>query len=324
MKRLFGVVRHLLPWFSLVLGVTSALWMNRRPERAWLIASAAGAGWLVLGAAAILQGIDPKRLARHRKLVHHAARFSMRAAAQSLVQLCIFFSVPFFVRASSVTGHYVFDALLITVGALTLWDPLYSAILDRPPLGAVLQAIAAFAGLDCVLPVLGLSNRMSLAIAALTAAIGLPFAAAMAAPPESRRRHTIVALCLGIWIPLGLAFGGTRFIPPAPLRLAAGMIGTKIQDRTVLDPTTELSTVPNQLVCFTAIDAPRGLRDKLRHAWHHDHTRFAPLELEVRGGRDQGFRTWSYKHNLKPGKWTCTIETESGQLLGQLTVLIGN
>jgi hypothetical protein len=296
--------------------------MNRRPERAWLIAAAAGAGWLVLGAGAILQGIDPKRLAKRRAMVAHAARFSMRAAAQSLVQLCIFFSVPFFVRASSVPAHFVFDAVLIFVGALTLWDPLYAALLDRPPAGAVLQAIAAFAGLDCVLPVLGLSNRLSLAAAALTAAIGLPFAAAIAAPHRSRLMPTLLAAAVGALLPIALLAGGARVVPPAPLRLAHGALGTKIAERTVLDPTTELQTVPDQLVCFTAIDAPRGLRDKLRHVWHKDKTKVSTLQLEVRGGRSEGFRTWSYKHNLSAGTWSCTVETESGQLLGRLTIHI--
>jgi hypothetical protein len=318
-----ALIHFAMPWISLALGVSSAVWMDRRPERAWLVALAAGAGWLVLGAFAILRGVDPTRLRGKRALVARAAHFSTLAASQSLVQLCLFFAIPFFGQASAVPVHFGFVGLLVAAGTATLWDPLYRAILHQRIAGAALQGLATFAGLDCVLPVLGLSNQDSLYIAALAAAAGLPLAALLTAPPGARLRHAAIAFSVGALLPVALALGAARFVPPAPLRYVEGAIGTQVVERRVIDPSSVLEVVPGQLVCATAIAAPRGLHDRLRHVWRRDGVRVGEVPLEVRGGRTQGFRTWSVKHNLAAGQWSCTVETETGQRLGQAEIRLG-
>jgi hypothetical protein len=119
--------------------------------------------------------------------------------------------------------------------------------------------------------------------------------------------------------------GGAQAIPPAPLRFVAGALGTEVAERTLLDPTSSFAEVPSQLVCWTAIAAPRGLRDRLRHVWLQDGVRKSEAWLEVRGGtRPGGFRTWSYfRHGVGPGEWTCVVETEAGQRLGRVSARIG-
>jgi hypothetical protein len=71
------------------------------------------------------------------------------------------------------------------------------------------------------------------------------------------------------------------------------------------------------------IASPRGLRDHLRHVWRQNGAWRGEILLEIRGGRPQGFRTWSTFRNISPGKWTCTVETESGQRLGRVTARVG-
>src|SRR5262249_54985104 len=48
MKQRPSTIRRVLPWISLALGIGSAFYMDRRPERAPLVALAAAAGWLLL------------------------------------------------------------------------------------------------------------------------------------------------------------------------------------------------------------------------------------------------------------------------------------
>jgi hypothetical protein len=296
-------LRPFLPWFSLAFGVFSAVTMDRSPRRAWLVALAAGGGWLLLGACALVERVDGARLGRFGALLVKALRGSTFFAAQSLMQLCFFFALPFFVQATAVPAHWPFVALLIAASLLTLWDPLHAASVRHPLAGAALQAFATFVALDCVLPILGFSNRSGLLLAAAGTAIGLPLAAALGSEArQQRRRRALRGLGVGVALMVVLALGGARLVPPAPLRLTQAAI--------------DASTAAQELRCETAIAAPRGLRETLRHVWSHDGARRAEVELEVTGGRLRGFRTWSTKRAPEPGRWTCAVETELGQTLG--------
>ena len=51
------------------------------------------------------------------------------------------------------------------------------------------------------------------------------------------------------------------------------------------------------------------------------------IELEIRGGREAGFRTYSVKQNFGPepsGTWSCAVETASGQFLGERRIVIAS
>lgn len=51
------------------------------------------------------------------------------------------------------------------------------------------------------------------------------------------------------------------------------------------------------------------------------HRRWADMgrvELPVRGGRGEGYRTYSIKTGVIPGAWRVDVETETGALLGRL------
>jgi hypothetical protein len=302
-------LKPILPWVSLALGLASAFWMNRKPERAPLVALAASGGWLLLAALAILESATSK--------AGRAARVGAALGSQSLVQLCLFFSAPFFARAAAIPSHYVFVAIVGVAGAITLWTPLSEATIRHPILGATLFAIATFAGLDCVLPLLGFSNKIALWIAVGWTAAGLPLLALARGTP------LLVPLLTAIAIAIGFFAGGARFVPPAPLRFVEGQMGTRVSERRVIDPSTNFEKIPDQLVCFTAIFAPRGLKDHLRHVWRQEGAARGDVALEVRGGRPQGFRTWSTHRGVTAGNWSCTIETESGQRLGRVSAHVG-
>jgi len=309
-------LRRLLPWGSLVLAIVSAVSMDRRPERARLIAAAAVAGWLALGMVALFDGMELARLPRFGAWLARTARASTAMGAQSLIQLCLFFALPFYVRAAAVPEQYGFVAVLGAAAAVTLWTPLCAAVLRRPALALVLQGAAAFAALGCVLPLVGVSLRWSLAAAAGAIVVGAPFVVT---------RHRLVATMVTAVALAGAALGGAaRLIPPAPLRFVSGGIGTRVVDRALVDARDAFDRPPERLLCLTAIAAPRGLKDRLRHVWRRDGVRRATAALDIRGGRAQGFRAWSTQRNPAPGTWTCTVETETGQELGRVTVTVGS
>lgn len=321
--------RALLPWGSLILGIVTGVIMDRSPERAPLVAVAAGVGWFAISGILIGGKLVAERLERRRQLAHKLADFSHFVGMQSLTQLCVFFSLPFYARAASLTlGHAIFLVLLGAVGAVSLWDPLYEAVLKRPVTRAPVQAFATFAGLNCVLPVIGLSNRSSLYVAAAWTFLSSPLLAALGRRSQDAKGRTrLLQAGAAALIPGLLLIGASAAIPPAPLRLTEKGIGSTVTDRALVDPTETFEGAPEALVCFSAIAAPRGLRDELIHVWRQNGAVRDRIPLEVVGGRDAGYRTWSKKRNLGAdpfGKWTCTVETTTGQVVGRARARIAS
>ena len=312
-------IRRGLPLLSLLLGLASALLMDRSPDRAVRIAIAAAVGWLLWPALLVLGRREAKtRLAR-------AARSGSLAGAQAAAQLSLFFALPFYVKAlAGGAGRVAFVAALGLASAATLWDPLAAWLLSRPLPGALLQAVASFAGLNVVLPVLGLSNRASLLAASCAAAVGGPLVALL-----GTRGRVAVRLAGGVAVgaalPLALLVGAARVVPAAPLELKRAAIGTRLDGLELADAAASLPAPPAQLAGATAIAAPRGLADRLVHVWRKDGAAVDRIPLVVRGGREAGFRTHSVKKHLgaRPeGRWRCSVETESGQLLGSAELSI--
>jgi hypothetical protein len=301
-----------MPWISLGLGIFSMLAMDRTEKRAPLIAIAAAGGWLLMVLLSILES------ARSQALLARAARAGAALGSQSMVQMCLFFSAPFYARASSIPAHWAFVGVIALAGLLTLWSPLLDSAMRHPVAGAPLLAVATFAGFNCVLPLLGFSNRDSLLIAVAATAGGSILIALF------RRAGRIAALVVAAAMIAAYMYGGARFIPPAPLRLQDPQMGTSVVERRLAGGDVAYDQPPAQLVCYTPIVAPNGLRDHLRHVWRQDGVKRMAISLEVRGGRDKGFRTWSTYHGPAPGHWTCTVETESGQLLGRVSARVGS
>ena len=72
---------------------------------------------------------------------------------------------------------------------------------------------------------------------------------------------------------------------------------------------------------YSAIFSPRNLNITIIHEWqHYEEARREwkterVVNLPVVGGRDGGFRTYSARLNLEPGKWRVNIKTEQNQTI---------
>jgi hypothetical protein len=75
---------------------------------------------------------------------------------------------------------------------------------------------------------------------------------------------------------------------------------------------------------YSAIFSPRGLNTTIIHEWQYRDEISKKwvtdriIDLDVIGGRDGGFRTYSMRSNLNPGKWRVIVKTEHGQTIGRL------
>jgi hypothetical protein len=323
--RLLALVLKLLPWISLVFGIAGAIVMDRGPKRGALLAGAAVAMWFtllvlrVVASRARAMGVQPRFAAR-------AVELSSLLATQSLVHLGFYFALPFYVQAASLDlGHGLFLVGLCALSLVSLWDPLSGWLLRHPLLAPLLPATASFVALSAVLPGLGLSTQQSLWAACAISGAGMLATTLAGAPPGQRAKSALLTLAAVLLLPLALRLGAARIVPAAPLRLMQIEIATRREGRWVGDPAERFRTVPERLFCATAIYSPLGVRDRLFHVWTHDGAPRARVELDIRGGRGAGFRTFS---RIVPGargggEYRCRVETQAGQVLGSRTVRVG-
>lgn len=127
-------------------------------------------------------------------------------------------------------------------------------------------------------------------------------------------------------------------IPPVPLvkkrlqivraleRTPAGYVA-KIETPPLWAPWRDTDRKVHQaagekVFCYTSVFLPPGISTTLYHVWQHRDAKtgkwvtWSRIGFPVRGGRQDGYRGYTFKRNLTPGKWQVRVETESGRVLG--------
>ena len=116
-------------------------------------------------------------------------------------------------------------------------------------------------------------------------------------------------------------------MPPAPLfitRAVAARTVHMLEPVDAIDGSIPAATVAEwgELAAYTAVYAPGGLQQEIAHVWTRNGAVVARIPLSpVRGGRAEGFRTWSRRTDLKPplaGRYRVDVVTASDQLIGRL------
>jgi DUF2914 family protein len=79
-----------------------------------------------------------------------------------------------------------------------------------------------------------------------------------------------------------------------------------------------------KVFCFTSIFLPTAIHTTLYHRWRFEDPKTddwveAPrIGFPIHGGRRDGFRGYTYKQNMAPGRWEVRVETESGRVLSTI------
>ena len=328
-SRFHKIFGYALPWVSLAIGIAGAIFMDRGPGHGRIVAGAAIGCWLTL---LIVLWLRAKAEASGRFL-WRGAHFTTLLVTQSAIHLSLFFAVPFYWKAwGGTVEQAVFIGAVSLAALVSLWDPLTERLLHHPMWSPLMPSFATFSALNAVLPGIGLSNSQSLWVAAGCTAAALPIGVVLQPAPadaadrkKERRRIVIGSLVTALIVPAGLWAGGARMVPAAPLALTDAAIGTHQRGRWIDEPVEHLERKPSVLICATAIWAPLGVQESLYHVWRQDGEERDRIELEIEGGREDGYRTWSRKRNFgddPSGTWTCSVETGLGQLLGTRAVVI--
>ncbi len=307
---------------SLMLGL-AALFVFRRglPHVAWIV------GYLLL-LWLLFVLITELRAPLHERgqgLVATVADYSI----QTLYHNLLLFVLPAYYAAATLDSpNVIFPAMVAAGAVLTAIDPLYRRLVQpRPWLNHALLGFSMFAALNVALPLVRVRPFIALESSAVLSALALAPAFRRGAGGWLRAHaHALGAALIGV----ALVWVVGRFVvPPAPLFLARAVLARDVVQMRPVDA-VESAVIPaatvtewNAMTAYTAVYAPAGIRQPIRHVWWRDQEQVAYVDLPtpVRGGRLQGFRTYSTYTDLKPpvaGRYRVDVVTASGQLIGRL------
>lgn len=155
----------------------------------------------------------------------------------------------------------------------------------------------------------------------------------------NKSKRMITLLILGIFALINFLYF-TNLIPPIPLSLKDAGVYHSINKNVYgnYDVTYENHrwkdyfksysdfnrVAGTPVYAFSAIFSPTNLNINVIHEWQYfDKTNGKwitdmRVNLSLIGGREGGFRTYSMRSNLNPGKWRVNIKTEQDQIIGRL------
>jgi hypothetical protein len=323
-----ALVRWLAKWGisvgSLVLGFLT-LFVFRRglPHVAWIV------GYLLL--LWLLFAVLSERRAALRARGRHLVVGAGDYAIQTLYHGLSLFVLPAYYAAATLDSLNVLFVVAVAGSALvTAVDPWYRRLVQpRPWLGHALFGFSIFAALNVALPLVGVRPILALEAGAVVAALALTpaFLRPGAVGWAQALPRALALACLASVI----AWFARTLVPPAPMFIARAVAARTVQSLEPVDVVrgpVPASTVAEWggITAFTAIHAPGGLRQEVVHVWRRDGAVIARVSLAtVRGGRAEGFRTWSQRRDLRPplaGRYAVDVRTASSQLIGRLRFTI--
>ncbi|MBI4093489.1 DUF2914 domain-containing protein [Candidatus Kaiserbacteria bacterium] len=138
----------------------------------------------------------------------------------------------------------------------------------------------------------------------------------------------------------------TNAIPPLPLALKEGGVYHKVERvdheyrlyaegvawyEGYLRYNTTFHRAKGEFVyVYTAIFAPTGLATAVSHEWQRydearrDWTTAQVVPYEIVGGREEGYRGYSFYREAEDGRWRVNVLTEHGQLIGRASFTVVN
>lgn len=309
---------------SLTAGVlTLAVFRRGLPHVGWIVGYLLLL-WLIFAALSEWRAVLEDR-GRHR--VVGAGEY----AIQTLYHGLLLFVLPAYYASVTLSSVNAFFLGGIAAGALvTAVDPWYRRLVyPRAWLGHSLFGFSIFAALNVALPLVGVRPILALEGSAVLAMMALaPAFRRRGATGWGRALQQAAALaCLAALV----AWNGRVLVPPAPLfvkRAVAARTVDMLEPVDVIEGSVPAATVADwgEVAAFTAVHAPGGLRQGIMHVWKRNGTVLARIPLSpVRGGRAEGFRTWSRRQDLGlplDGRYTVDVVTTSDQLIGRLRFVV--
>lgn len=307
--------------FGFCSGVASFVLVERHAGLAKVIAAVMLASWLWL----MLE--NSLRRGVERRFGWKVPPPLLRYVTQMVHQESLFFIIPFFfITTTWNSGQSAFTVLLGIAALISLIDPLYYKWLaPRRWIYLAFHALTLFAVLLTALPIIFHLSTPQSYLCSLVIAVLLALPSLLSFFPEWNWKSLIAIPLLALSVGL-VGWMGRTWVPPATLWLTDVAVTMSIDDasRKPGNRLRQLSSRElrdNGLYAFTAINAPRGLKERIYHVWEHNGRRVDRIPLDISGGREAGYRAWTHKRNFPgspEGRWRVRVVTEAGQMIGML------
>ena len=166
--------------------------------------------------------------------------------------------------------------------------------------------------------------------------------------PSTRKdvnKKKLLSLIFGIYIFINGCYY-LNLIPPVPLSLEKGLVAYDVsKSGNTFQVTYEQSGFPSfwksfnsnfyhsnsdSVFVYTSIFAPTDLSKSVQHRWQwydSENERWTvtdTINYEVTGGREGGYRGYTFKRNIWPGPWKVEVTTDNGLVLGAIEFRIIN
>lgn len=160
-------------------------------------------------------------------------------------------------------------------------------------------------------------------------------------PDRSQKESVLVGGPAIALIALLVGFYFLNWIPPVPLSMKFGGMYREVQkqdDWFALSFDREWYQIwkrsqspfpaDEPIYCFTAVFAPVALNTTVYHHWYFRTNSNKPfthadkIPIKIAGGREGGYRAYTFKQRLDPGDWRVDVETEDGRVVGQVSVRV--
>lgn len=151
-----------------------------------------------------------------------------------------------------------------------------------------------------------------------------------------RVRQHIASMAAGVIlviVVMGVLYT-SNVIPPIPLSLREAGVYHQVRrqggtyavlaERRLMPGQRVHVTSGERLYAFSAVFAPTDLNTRIVHEWQnydereHEWVTQSRSSFAVTGGRQNGYRGYSYTNRATPGRWRVNIQTEEGSTLGRM------
>ena len=248
----------------------------------------------------------------------------------------------FYSRSATLTGTGIFFVLLIL---LLVGNEFLRDRLSNLRLLVSLYAVVCFAFFTFFLPVvLGYMNAAVflvgaiLSVAVILRVVQLIYRNNAARSSQEAIQVTIPAVVLITGL---VGFYFLNWIPPVPLSMKFGGMYQEIKRNgdqfelsfekqwyQVWKRSDTIYPSDTPIYCFTAVFAPVDLNTMIYHHWYFRPNDSRPfvhadrIPIKISGGREGGYRAYSFKQGLDQGEWRVDVESQDGRVIGRVSVQV--
>ncbi len=327
--------------YALGLGVTVVTFAQKGFDHARWLAVSIGAAWLLVVVFFRLFGSGRTQTQMHGATSKAKLRFfAMTYALKNLYQGMLFFLLPFYWKSTTFWSESSWFVLLLGACALlSTLDIVFDRVVFRfRALASVFHGVALFGCLNLVMPALFPDTRTLATLVTATAVTVIGFWTIHVDVAMLRDRRWLLLFGASLAAAVGIAVWGRAAIPPVPMYLAHGAVGSIVlpDGRLGMEVERLHPSVIDKLIAITDVVVPGGKGDRLIHVWRHDghevHRASENSSLVAGAGVDKDKEKGAIRlrsalterqlPTLLVGRWSVDVETQDGQLVGRVSFTV--